>query len=105
LCLSIGVPDELFWRLTLREIEAVIDRHIEAERQRTLRAAFVAAAIYNVNRKKGAKIIQATDLIREPPKPEDYMTVEESRAMLNAWAKSINADYEQGLMRVKDSDE
>lgn len=95
IALSLGVPNELFWNLTLREVRAVIERGVELEKKATLRAALIAAQIVNVNRPKGARLVQPQDFIREPPSEDDYMTVDESRAALNAWAAAINADFAQ----------
>lgn len=95
LALSLGIPHELFWDLTLREVEAVVDRYLEMEKQRHMRAALITSAIYNVNRKPGTPAFKPQDFIREPLREEDFMSVEESRAMLNRWAASVNADLAQ----------
>lgn len=49
----------------LREIYEMESRR---ERAATLRAGLIAAAIYNVHRKKGTKAFKASDFIREPVK-------------------------------------
>jgi hypothetical protein len=53
----------------------------------TLRAGLVAAAIYNVNRRKGAKPVKASDFVKEPPKP---ITADEMAAVFKSWAQSHN---------------
>ena len=91
--LSFGIPNELIWNLTLREAEAVVDRHMEIDRAATLRAGLVAAAVYNVHRRRGDAIWSATDFVRQPLREEDFMSVEASKSMLDRWAKGVNADY------------
>lgn len=53
-------------------------------------AGFIASAIINVNRKKGAQLITPKDFIREERKPSDYMTTEQAIKHMNRWAAAIN---------------
>lgn len=55
----------------------------------------MAATIVNVNRKKGASLVQPRDFIREPLTEEDFLSVEASRALMNSWAAEQNAIFEQ----------
>lgn len=91
------MPDELYWNLTLREVETLVDRHVDESRNAARRTAAVIAAIYNVHRKPGSRAFKAADFIKEPPREEDFMTVDETRSLFNRWAKAINAEYEAGL--------
>ena len=58
------------------------------EKAAVLRAGLVAAAVYNVSRKKGARFIQATDFLPVPMQEE--LPLEQLRAGMDAWARSIN---------------
>jgi hypothetical protein len=88
---ALGVPDELYWRSTPYEVQQLV-RAIVGFRQQdakaaTLRAGLVAAAIYNVNRRKGAKVIKPQDFVREPAKPVDPNQMAE---VFKAWARAHN---------------
>lgn len=83
-----GIPNDLFWDLSLDEILAVSERVTERERAANLRAALVAATIANVHRKSGSRVIQPRDFLREPAR---YMTPEEGARALEAWARRHNA--------------
>lgn len=87
----VGVPDRLFWTLTAREVEAVLDRHAELERAANYRAGLVAATVVNVNLKKGAKPVQPRDFFDEGRDEEDFMSVEQASAALDLWAAQHNA--------------
>jgi len=89
--MAIGIPDSLFWDLTLREIEAVVLRHREFQRFSAKRSALITAAVYNVHRKPGTAFFHAEDFLRQERTEEDYASVEESARMLNVWARQINA--------------
>lgn len=79
-----GIPNELFWELTIDEVSEVLKRRTESERALTLRAGLIAATIINVNRKKGAPLVQPHDFL---PETEEYMSPEEARAFMDRWAE------------------
>lgn len=83
-----GIPNELFWESTLDEVAAVLKRRTEAERALTLRAGLIAATIINVNRKKGAPLVQPHDFL---PETEEFLTPEEARAFMDRWAEGQGA--------------
>jgi hypothetical protein len=86
-----GIDDALFWELTATEtrtlLEALMRRDGERERSALLRAGLVAAAVYNVNRKKGARPLQPKDFVREPVR---HLTPEQMDRALQAWASRVN---------------
>lgn len=84
----------MFWELAPPEVEAILERQNDLERARYLRAGLVAATIVNVHRKPGAPLVKPGDFIRERPRPEDYMDVEEARVFLDRWAEMQNAASE-----------
>lgn len=88
-----GIPHEVFWTLTVREVRAVLEARAEQERQRFLHGSgLIAATIINVNRPKGKKMVQPSDFLRRTaPRPEDYMSPEESAKAMEQWARSHNA--------------
>lgn len=85
--IAAGIPDELFWGLTVGEVNEVIRRRIDQERAAFLRAGLITSAIYNTHLKKGARKFKPTDFVREERRESDYMTVEQSIKALDAWAK------------------
>lgn len=91
LSMVVGIPDGLFWTLTAREVEAVLDRHTELERAANLRAGLVAATVVNVNLKKGAKLVQPRDFFDEKHREEDFMPVEHAQQAMDRWAAEHNA--------------
>lgn len=91
-----GMPDELFWRSSPQEVEAVLERRSEAERGANLRAGLVAAAIVNVFRKKGSAPSKPSDFIRERRKESDFMTPAQAAKVMDRWAASINRRMNNG---------
>ena len=87
--MAIGIPDELFWRLTQVEVMAVLQEVALQERQANLRAGLIAATICNANpyRKKGARFLQPEDFIKGP---RQYMSLEEGTRFMDRWARVIN---------------
>lgn len=83
--IAAGVEDTLFWRSTPYETRALIDALIEREQAthnaENIRAGLITSAIYNVNRKKGAKAFKPKDFFREPKKPKG------PRAMMDVMRK------------------
>lgn len=71
-----------------------MDRLMEAEKREYLRAGLIAATIVNVNRRKGQRLVQPGDFIRERIKPDDFMSVEEATAKMDGWAKTLNKDLQ-----------
>lgn len=63
---------------------------MDLERAKYLRAGLVAATIVNVNRKPGRPLVRPGDFIRERPRPEDFLNVEQARALLDTWAEEQN---------------
>lgn len=90
--MAIGIPDELFWRMSPPELEAIFKRRAEDERREYLRFGLIAATIVNVHRKKGSRVIQPSDFFRELPKPEDFMDGEEAVTFMDRWAKTMNSE-------------
>lgn len=101
--IAAGVPNELFWEITPQELAEILKQKREQERAAYLRAGLVAATIVNVNRKRGSRMVQPSDFIRELPRDEDFMDVEEAVAMMDRWAKTTNqlaqAEQVEGLVR------
>jgi hypothetical protein len=81
----------VFWELTLREVEAVVERRAEQERRRDLRAGLIAATLVNVNRRRGSRLVQPQDFFRTGRKPEDFLTVEQATKAMDRWAEQHNA--------------
>lgn len=86
--IAAGISNELFWELTSGELEEVLKNQAQAEKRDYLRAGLIAATVINVNRRKGAPLVQAGDFFRERPREEDYMDVAEAERELEAWAAS-----------------
>jgi hypothetical protein len=64
-------------------LEAIARRRKDEAEAAILRAGITASAVYNVNRKKGAKAIEPKDFL--PKKP---MTPEQQRQKMLNWAMS-----------------
>lgn len=90
----------MFWELTPRETEAILERHKEAERREYLRAGLIAATVVNVNRRKGAKLIRPEDFLRELPKPEDFMDPEEAVTFMDRWATQQQGDQQEMITQA-----
>lgn len=87
----------MFWRLAAPEVEAVLERRQSLERAAYLRAGLVAATVVNVHRKPGTPLVKPGDFLRERPKPEDYMDVEEAQVFLDHWAEAQNTADTPGM--------
>ena len=91
--MAAGIPDSLYWRCTPPEIDtlaAALTRRREAEnRQAILCAGLVAAAVYNVNRRQGARMIQPGDFL-----PEEVVIVspERATALFTGFAQSLGGN-------------
>jgi hypothetical protein len=81
--------------LTSGELEEVLKVRWNAEKREYLRFGLVAATVVNVNRRRGAPLVQPDDFFRERPKEADYMGVEEAQKELGMWAASLNAGMPQ----------
>ncbi len=81
----------MYWRLTRREVvavlQAIVKRVSEQNRAADLRAGLIAATITNVHRRKGAALVHPQDFVRMPKR---FMTVKEAQTHMNRWAKNIN---------------
>lgn len=89
------MPDELFWRLTPREVMAAIEavnlRQSALEDAANLRAGLIAATVINMTpRKKGARPAKAGDFFRKPVKAQSPA---EMAQMLDRLAARQNATY------------
>jgi hypothetical protein len=84
--IAAGVPEDLYWRSTPYEVRMLIralhDRRKQEDRAATLRAGMIAAAVYNVHRRKGARPVKPTDFVREERKVVDPDTMVE---ILDGW--------------------
>jgi hypothetical protein len=90
-----GIPEDLFWRSTPQELDALFERRREKDREAYLRVGLIAATIINVNRRKGAPMVQPGDFFLEKPREEDYMDVAEGQKAIEAWAATTNASLSQ----------
>jgi hypothetical protein len=90
--LAAGIDDDTYWQCTPQEtrllFEAFGRRQSQLARAETLRAGLIAAAIYNVNRRRGTPVITPEDFL-----PRDQVTVspEVAVSMFREWAQGINA--------------
>lgn len=97
--MSVGIPDELYWDLTLEEVLAVLEligaRQRNRERNADLRAGLVAAMIVNTNpyRKKGARLMQPEDFVKGAKVPKRHMSVEEAQMFMDSWAQGVNKSF------------
>jgi hypothetical protein len=80
----------LFWQLTLREVAEVFRCRAEEDKAAYIRAGLIAATVVNVNRRKGAKLVQPGDFFRTSPRPGDYMDLESAVKALDRWAEQHN---------------
>jgi len=67
--------------LTPKLLEVLIDRLVENQDREYLNACVSAAAIYNVNRKKGSKALTPYDFTNKKPKAVD---IEQKEGLRNA---------------------
>lgn len=84
-----SIPDELFWRSSIPEIDEVLERKAEHEKLAWERAGMITAAIYNVNRKKGARPLKASDFYTE--RKTALLEPEDALEAMDSWAKAHNA--------------
>lgn len=80
-----GLPSDLFWTSTLREVEAVILRKVDQQRAANLRAGLIAATLVNIFRKKGARLVSPSDFLDTP---RDHMTIKEAGKFLDGLVAS-----------------
>lgn len=85
------MSDELYWRLTLEEVSAVLKQRQTEEQRADLRAGLVAATVANVHRRKGQRAIQPRDFFGEGRRR--HMTPQEGARFMRRWAKSVNRDF------------
>lgn len=92
--IAAGVPDELYWQLTPPEIRALLEelaeREARQERNAALRAGLVAAAIYNVHRRKGTQALKPEDFVRPERERVKILPAAEMAKRLQAWAEAHN---------------
>lgn len=86
-----GVGDAVFWGSTFVEVSKLMKEYAERrnddQRAAIERAGIVAAAVYNVNRKKGARWIKPSDFIATRP---HEVTPEQFATLMKGWARSHN---------------
>jgi len=90
---AVGVYDfhlaeATFWDLTIEEYGVLMKRHEAAQHREDLRAAMVAAAVYNVNRPSSARPITPEQLLGQPRTVEQRPGVD-----LLAKAREITAMF------------
>ncbi|HSH44476.1 MAG TPA: hypothetical protein VK966_01335 [Longimicrobiales bacterium] len=89
----------MFWRLTPRELEALLDaigeRREQENEAENLRAGLVAAMIYNVHRRRGAKPKEPRDFFRPAKAGDEIVSTEQMRSALDAWADRTNRRAER----------
>ena len=83
--MTCGIPHELFWELSIPEVEAVVERRVEEQRAQTLRAGLIAATILNVHRAKGQPLVQPQDFLADR---DQFLSSEEAMAFMDRWAKA-----------------
>ena len=88
---DLGLSEAEFWRLTLRELMALFDRHAEAEHRADVRATAAVAELWaltaNVWGGKKGKRYRGHDLypfLKPEPKPGKGRSTEELRATIEA---------------------
>ncbi len=84
-----GISNELYWDLTLREVEAVLDRVAEREQALNLRAGLVAATVINVKKKKGSPLVRAGDFFKKR-QDKEYMSPAEAHRFMGRWMEKQN---------------
>ena len=87
-----GIPDALYWRATDIELTALLlelkkKERREMETQIKLHG-MTAAAVYNVNRKKGARLVKPSDFV---PRRARRMSLGQFHAMMRGFAAEENA--------------
>lgn len=90
-----GIPDELFWDLTLPETEDLLvelaGRDRALRRERNMRAGVIAATIVNTTPRRSRRIFEWTDFFPEYEAEFSYTdTPEGLRAALLAWAEQTD---------------
>jgi hypothetical protein len=88
--MAVGMREEVFWRSTMAEVEAVFTAIAEREHAENLRFGLVAATIVNVHRKKNSRLVRPQDFFRRRRREEDFMDVKSAVHMMDAWAATHN---------------
>lgn len=68
-------------------LEEIGARERQRQKADSLRAGLIAAAIYNVNRKRGSRALTASDFVEEEPV---ILSAEQMEAEFARWAKAVN---------------
>lgn len=72
-------------------MEELGERDHRLQKAAALRAGLIAAAIYNVNRKKGARALKASDFVRSERR---HLSPEEAARFMDRWAADMNKRHE-----------
>lgn len=59
------LAEDVFWRLTLRQLDALIKRHVAAQERNDWRTGLICSVLANINRD--------TQKRKEPYSPEEFM--------------------------------
>jgi hypothetical protein len=78
---DLGLDDDQFWRLTIRQFNKLVERHKENKRAELFNSALICSVIANVNRGKG-KPFQPSDFMPKENKKKAKMTTEQMVEML-----------------------
>ena len=90
--MAAGIPNDLYWELTLQEVGAVLRRVVEQERAANLRAGLIAATIINASPyKPKGRFVRPTDFLAE----RQHMTAEEGQLFMDSWSTAQNADFKK----------
>ena len=93
--MAAGISNEVYWSLTVREVKAVLKSIAEQNKQADLRAGLVAATIANVHRRKGSRLVQPQDFLRQPKR---FMELDEAVRHMDRWARSVNKEVVQKVL-------
>jgi len=75
-------------------LEKMAEKALAEEKAATLRAGLIAAAVYNVNRKKGSRPIKPQDFLARSANPVVEVEPEEMERLLDAWAGTVNKRFD-----------
>lgn len=87
-CVTLGQPATDFWASTPKRVDAFLVAAEDNERRLDNRAGVIAAAIVNVNRKKGTRALKPEDFFKRAEAPKRYMSDGELRSAFLGFAKA-----------------